>query len=155
MGYTGPASGLLDANTNLAYAVPYLANAYKVAGGNPDRAVSLVLGRLLLRGQAQRSAAGASHRSQRAGHDRFCLGFLSVARLVDLFSVHTFRDPLAPKGAEPPIHIRQNLTQCRDRLLDLAGDARCLEHPSLALHIPAKSHLEVIHAAENARLDHA
>jgi soluble lytic murein transglycosylase-like protein len=24
MGYTGPASGLLDANTNLAYAVPYL-----------------------------------------------------------------------------------------------------------------------------------
>ncbi len=41
MGYTGPASGLLDANTNLAYAVPYLANAYKVAGGNPDGAVSL------------------------------------------------------------------------------------------------------------------
>jgi soluble lytic murein transglycosylase-like protein len=44
MGYTGPASGLLDANTNLAYAVPYLANAYKVAGGNQDRAVSLYAG---------------------------------------------------------------------------------------------------------------
>jgi soluble lytic murein transglycosylase-like protein len=44
MGYTGAASGLLDANTNLAYAVPYLANAYKVAGGNPDRAVSLYAG---------------------------------------------------------------------------------------------------------------
>src|ERR671921_315411 len=44
MGYTGPASGLLDANTNLAYAVPYLANAYKVAGGNPDRTVSLYAG---------------------------------------------------------------------------------------------------------------
>ena len=44
MGYTGPASGLLDANTNLAYAVPYLANAYKVADGNPDRAVSLYSG---------------------------------------------------------------------------------------------------------------
>ena len=44
MGYTGPASGLLDANTNLAYAVPYLANAYTVAGGNPDRAVSLYSG---------------------------------------------------------------------------------------------------------------
>lgn len=44
MGYTGPASGLLDANTNLAYAVPYLANAYKVAGGDPDRAVSLYSG---------------------------------------------------------------------------------------------------------------
>ena len=44
MGYTGPASGLLDADTNLAFAVPYLANAYKVAGGNPDRAVSLYAG---------------------------------------------------------------------------------------------------------------
>jgi len=44
MGYRGPASGLLDANTNLTYAVPYLANAYKVAGGNPDRAVSLYSG---------------------------------------------------------------------------------------------------------------
>src|SRR5215207_5608441 len=44
MGYTGPASGLLDANTNLAFAVPYLANAYKVAGGNPDRAVSFYSG---------------------------------------------------------------------------------------------------------------
>jgi soluble lytic murein transglycosylase-like protein len=41
MGYTGPASGLLDADTNLTYAVPYLANAYKVAGGNPNRAVAL------------------------------------------------------------------------------------------------------------------
>lgn len=41
MGYAGSAAGLLDANTNLSYAVPYLANAYKVAGGNPDRAVAL------------------------------------------------------------------------------------------------------------------
>jgi soluble lytic murein transglycosylase-like protein len=44
MGYTGPASGLLDANTNLTFAVPYLANAYRVAGGSPDRAVSLYAG---------------------------------------------------------------------------------------------------------------
>jgi soluble lytic murein transglycosylase-like protein len=41
MGYSGPASGLLNANTNLAFAIPYLANAYKVAEGNQDRAVSL------------------------------------------------------------------------------------------------------------------
>ncbi len=41
MGYRGGPSGLLDANTNLAFAVPYLANAYKVAGGNADRAVAL------------------------------------------------------------------------------------------------------------------
>lgn len=44
MGYRGPASGLLDANTNLTYGVPYLANAYMVAGGNASRAVSLYAG---------------------------------------------------------------------------------------------------------------
>ena len=41
MGYTGSAAGLLDADTNLSYAVPYLASAYRVAGGNENRAVSL------------------------------------------------------------------------------------------------------------------
>jgi soluble lytic murein transglycosylase-like protein len=41
VGYTGSAAGLLDPNTNLTYAVTYLANAYRVAGGNADRAVSL------------------------------------------------------------------------------------------------------------------
>jgi soluble lytic murein transglycosylase-like protein len=44
MGYKGAVSGLLDANTNLTYAVPYLANAYRIAGGNPDRAVALYAG---------------------------------------------------------------------------------------------------------------
>ena len=39
MGYTGTAAGLLDADTNMTYAVKYLAGAYRVAGGNPDRAV--------------------------------------------------------------------------------------------------------------------
>ena len=41
IGYAGPASGLLDADTNLTYAVAYLANAYRVAGGNADRAMRL------------------------------------------------------------------------------------------------------------------
>jgi len=40
MGYKGTAEGLLDAETNLAYAVPYLAGAYRVAGGNMNRAVA-------------------------------------------------------------------------------------------------------------------
>jgi soluble lytic murein transglycosylase-like protein len=39
MGYRGTAAGLLDADTNLRYAVKYLAGAYRVARGNPDRAV--------------------------------------------------------------------------------------------------------------------
>src|SRR5262249_17845462 len=40
MGYTGSAAGLLDPETNLAYAVRYLAGADRVGGGNADRAVS-------------------------------------------------------------------------------------------------------------------
>jgi soluble lytic murein transglycosylase-like protein len=41
MGYSGSAAGLLDANTNMTYAVKYLAGAYRAAGGNHDRAVAL------------------------------------------------------------------------------------------------------------------
>jgi soluble lytic murein transglycosylase-like protein len=39
MGYTGSPAGLLDADTNLTYAVRYLAGAYRAARGNNDRAV--------------------------------------------------------------------------------------------------------------------
>lgn len=39
LGYTGTAQGLLDPETNMTYAVKYLAGAYQAAGGNADRAV--------------------------------------------------------------------------------------------------------------------
>ncbi|MBL0934987.1 MAG: transglycosylase SLT domain-containing protein [Rhizobiaceae bacterium] len=39
MGYRGSAEGLLDAETNLKYAVKYLRGAYLTADGNQDRAV--------------------------------------------------------------------------------------------------------------------
>lgn len=39
LGYRGTAGGLLDADTNMAYAVKYLAGAYRVAGGDHGRAV--------------------------------------------------------------------------------------------------------------------
>jgi soluble lytic murein transglycosylase-like protein len=41
MGYGGSAAGLLDASTNMTYAVRYLAGAYRAAGGNENRAVAL------------------------------------------------------------------------------------------------------------------
>lgn len=41
VGYTGAPSGLMDPETNLTYAVRYLAGAYHAAGGNPRRAVAL------------------------------------------------------------------------------------------------------------------
>jgi soluble lytic murein transglycosylase-like protein len=39
MGYTGDAAGLRDPETNLTYAVKYLAGAYRAAHGDHDRAV--------------------------------------------------------------------------------------------------------------------
>jgi hypothetical protein len=40
VGYTGSPAGLLNAETNLTYAVRYLAGAYRAAGGNASRAVA-------------------------------------------------------------------------------------------------------------------
>lgn len=44
LGYTGDAAGLRDPNTNLTYAVKYLAGAYHAAGGDHDRAVRYFAG---------------------------------------------------------------------------------------------------------------
>lgn len=41
LGYRGTAEGLLDPETNMTYAVRYLAGAYHAAGGNESRAVAL------------------------------------------------------------------------------------------------------------------
>jgi soluble lytic murein transglycosylase-like protein len=40
LGYTGDAAGLRDPNTNLTYAVKYLAGAYRAANGDHHRAMS-------------------------------------------------------------------------------------------------------------------
>ncbi|MBI3705502.1 MAG: lytic transglycosylase domain-containing protein, partial [Rhizobiales bacterium] len=39
LGYRGTAAGMLDADTNMTYAVKYLAGAYRAADGNANRAV--------------------------------------------------------------------------------------------------------------------
>jgi Transglycosylase SLT domain len=44
MGYKGEPRGLLDPDVNLTYAVPYLANAYRAADGDENRAVALYAG---------------------------------------------------------------------------------------------------------------
>lgn len=44
MGYQGNPRGLLDPHVNLTYGIPYLANAYKLADGDADRAVRLYAG---------------------------------------------------------------------------------------------------------------
>ena len=40
LGYAGAPGGLLSADTNLSYGVRYLAGAYRVANGDPNRAVA-------------------------------------------------------------------------------------------------------------------
>ena len=69
MGYTGSAAGLLDPNTNMTYAVKYLAGAYRAAGGNADRAVSLYAsgygGRSVARVSPEARAAYAYERGSR------------------------------------------------------------------------------------------
>jgi len=44
LGYTGDAAGLRDPNTNLTYAVKYLAGAYRAADGDHARAVRYFAG---------------------------------------------------------------------------------------------------------------
>ena len=44
LGYTGTAEGLRDPNTNLTWAVKYLAGAYRTANGDHNRAVSYYAG---------------------------------------------------------------------------------------------------------------
>jgi soluble lytic murein transglycosylase-like protein len=44
VGYTGTAEGLRDPNTNLTYAVKYLAGAYRAANGDYNRAVAYYAG---------------------------------------------------------------------------------------------------------------
>jgi soluble lytic murein transglycosylase-like protein len=51
VGYAGPASGLLDPETNLTYAVRYLAGAYRAAGGNANRAIRLYASGYYRRGE--------------------------------------------------------------------------------------------------------
>lgn len=60
LGYRGDATGLLDPETNLTYAMKYLAGAYKVAGGNHGRAVSYYASGYYYAAKSQRVTREAS-----------------------------------------------------------------------------------------------
>ncbi|MGY0572191.1 transglycosylase SLT domain-containing protein [Bradyrhizobium sp. RDM12] len=57
LGYTGDAAGLRDPNTNLTYAVKYLAGAYHAANGDHDRAVRYFAGGYYYAAKRQRQQA--------------------------------------------------------------------------------------------------
>ena len=58
LGYTGSAEGLRDPDTNLAYAVKYLAGAYRAAGGDHARAVRYYAGGYYYVAKRQRLSHG-------------------------------------------------------------------------------------------------
>ncbi len=60
LGYTGDAAGLRDPNTNLTYAVKYLAGAYRAANGDQNRAVSYYASGYYYAAKAHR-LAGSRH----------------------------------------------------------------------------------------------
>ncbi len=70
MGYTGSAAGLLDPNTNLTYAVRYLAGAYRAAGGNEARAVAYYASGYYGRGREVRRGEARAWRGVRLGDPR-------------------------------------------------------------------------------------
>ncbi len=86
LGYSGTASGLLDPQVNLTYGVPYLANAYRVAGRNQDRAVALY-------------SSGYYYEAKRKG----MLGVLTTAR-------HVVAPHAAPEAAASPPPLPALLT---------------------------------------------
>jgi len=59
LGYTGTAEGLRDPETNLTYAVKYLAGAYRAANGNQNRAVSYYAGGYYYAAKRQRLGSRA------------------------------------------------------------------------------------------------
>ena len=58
LGYTGTAEGLRDPDTNLTYAVKYLAGAYRAANGDQNRAVHYYAGGYYYAAKRQRLAHG-------------------------------------------------------------------------------------------------
>jgi soluble lytic murein transglycosylase-like protein len=56
LGYTGTAEGLRDPETNLTYAVKYLAGAYRAANGDQNRAVAYYAGGYYYAAKRQRMA---------------------------------------------------------------------------------------------------
>ena len=58
LGYTGTAEGLRDPETNLTYAVKYLAGAFRAANGDHNRAVSYYAGGYYYAAKRQRQPHG-------------------------------------------------------------------------------------------------
>jgi soluble lytic murein transglycosylase-like protein len=68
LGYTGDAAGLRDPNTNLTYAVKYLAGAYRAANGDHKRAMHYYASGYYAVAKRQRHAHAGASRLEHAGN---------------------------------------------------------------------------------------
>ena len=104
MGYRGSAAGLLNPETNMTYAVKYLAGAYHAAGGNEARAQSYYQ-----TGYYRRGTAVASSRHAAPSYAQSSFGSWQMASF-------------APTGAKSP-RARCGTDDADD--VQLAGGATC------------------------------
>jgi soluble lytic murein transglycosylase-like protein len=88
MGYQGGAGGLLDADTNMNYAVKYLAGAWRLSGGSEARAV-------------QYYASGYYYAAKRAGGGRAARGSDAYAMVSDAKTFGTEAFPSAGPLTSP------------------------------------------------------
>jgi soluble lytic murein transglycosylase-like protein len=77
MGFSGSAAELLDPQTNMTYAVRYLAGAYRAAGGNENRAVALYASGYYYQAKAQGFSPYAAEAS--SGFAAYSPGTFQVA----------------------------------------------------------------------------
>jgi hypothetical protein len=96
MGYRGTAEGLLDADTNMTYAVKYLASAYRAAGCSEDRAIAYYQ-RGFYKKEQSNCAVPRSANVQVASKDS-----ASGARE---FAVQRSRSAVAERDAAPPADV--------------------------------------------------
>jgi soluble lytic murein transglycosylase-like protein len=90
MGYSGSAAGLLDAQTNMTYAVRYLAGAYRAAGGNENRAVALYASGYYYQAKAQGFSPYAAEAS--SGFGAYSAGGFQMAEnVVDRAPIYRVR----------------------------------------------------------------
>jgi soluble lytic murein transglycosylase-like protein len=95
MGYNGPAHGLLDAETNLTYAVPYLANAYKLSGGDEARAIQLYAGGYYYEAK-RRNMLGLLHKEALAPHSSVAASETKPHLTGDERTAYAAEEPAAP-----------------------------------------------------------
>jgi soluble lytic murein transglycosylase-like protein len=98
LGYTGDAAGLRDPNTNLTYAVKYLAGAYHAANGDHARAIHYF--------------AGGYYYAAKRQH-------LDVARQADAGQgwLESNGNPQPPFGAAPHKKLAQGVRNARAQAL--------------------------------------